>query len=1005
MISKITFGTSIVENSITNSNATLTVDNTQPLSFLEFIKNTNTDYTPEEYNNFYISYLKEWASIVNTNNKTSINFIDLYVDFLKNLILTYSTQQELKFMSTLDFTDPVDLDIAIPLYVEKIRQVVIFYKETRESSKYVVDKNKIKGSATSIEKVIFEKIYNYIFSSDQQPQYSFLNLSLSSIVSEMKIDIEEFVDVYGNYFDLPRTNTGTSTLRDVEYQANINDIDVNLFFKDILPQDIFTSQTFLLEIPLAVNYAVYVDPICDPTNPLNFINTSQNDKDALKRELISKYVGVDFYYISTINGSYTYDKFITAQNPTGNIPNLQTADTATVESTEVKLLRDIGLFFKPDTTGLFQLNSNNYTYSIDKTKLLTDKVYIFPDPNVYGNVSINNQIDYPLVFIHDYTKDIKNNSSGFASSDPKINNYEQAFTAYYTKQQTADSNFVSEEGVNLNFSDLYNKGYITKVQYDIFGNEYALFKDEFGQTFKSVDSITSNLQILDLVLDGYRFYDNLEGYNFDYSIVGTVDGSTRSGLTAQTVNSYIPPASAQFTLSGAPYTLYFREFTPYQEVSIPARNTVFKFKDAGSFTFQDNTLLPDPLAADDYNYPSLSPYYYTELVEAGVNKLSPYIVKGYTSATIDQSNFTLNVKNVLSSVPALNSVPSYLQVNDFDCGYFTDISILNNSYNYNFNGVYYDNVSNNSLTVISSLTGDGNEFKTQSYKRKLAGNLFVKNQRYSQSYPISATLGPIYNKYTANVQQEVYSSMKDFDVIYDSIICETNSYLIFDKINYENNNFVSPNTKNTYFTRISTDATNKFSNRFFNEKDKLITFCTISQLISTIPDPITTEMSVDLFVEPLTDTILTEIKSLSGSNYKILYPTIYQYDIVRNTTVQVFPRLDDLTTRALQLFGLRNYITNNFDINIIKVDKPIITYNTFNRIYKLSYTCTDNNNMAYVYDYSFDIVNDFVTFYDARLYKTDKAVNTTGFYNASTQYAATKSIQGALTSQNGTLIL
>ena len=54
MISEITFSTSIVKNSITSDSTGITVDNTQPLSFLEFIRNTNVEYSPDEYNNFYL---------------------------------------------------------------------------------------------------------------------------------------------------------------------------------------------------------------------------------------------------------------------------------------------------------------------------------------------------------------------------------------------------------------------------------------------------------------------------------------------------------------------------------------------------------------------------------------------------------------------------------------------------------------------------------------------------------------------------------------------------------------------------------------------------------------------------------------------------------------------------------------------------------------------------------------------------------------------------------------
>ena len=1002
MISEITFSTSIVKNSITSDSTGITVDNTQPLSFLEFIRNTNVEYSPDEYNNFYLSYLKQWADVTNNSQQTtSVSFVELYIDFLKDLIITYSTQSELRFLSTLDYTDPVDLDIAIPIFVEKIRQIIIFYKEKRDESKYIIDRNKIKGSTNSIEKAIFEKIYTYIFSTEDQPQYTQLNLSLETIIDDMQIDVQEFVDVYGNYFDLPRTNESTGTLRDELYSSNINDIDISTFFAVVQPGDIFKSNIFLLEIPLAVNYATTVDLICDPTNPLLLIDSQINkcgitdvDREVLKRELISKYIGVDFYYISTINNVLCAGKFIESQNPSGNIPNLQTADTATIQSNEIKLLKDLGIFFKPDTQGLFQLNASNYTISFNTDLVVSDKIYIFPDPNVYGNVSVNSQEIYPLIFICDYTKDVKNISSGFATGDPKISNYEQTFTPYYAKEQTVNKTIVDEDSLNLNFSDLYNKGYITKVQYDIFGNEYALFKDELGHTFKSIQDLTASSYILDLQLDGHVFNDIYEGYGFNYSTVGTTDNSIRSGLTSLTVDT---PYTLLFTLSGSPYTLFFREFIPYDDLIQPSRNVTGKFRDAGTFVFEDNTALPDPLPADNISYPSTQPYYYTELADGGVSTFTP-ITRGYILGSISNSNFILDVRMLYSDI----------NVNEYDCGYFTDNVALTNSYDYQDNYPYFNSVDTNSLTIVSSITGT-NELKSQALKRKLNGKLYVKNQRYSTSLPLSSSLNTLFSKYSTSVRSEIYYRIKDFDVIYDTIICETDSYLVFDKIAYTDDGFTMPSTKNTYFTRNSAAAINKFSNRFFNEEDKTLTFCVIGELTENFVSNIITQSEVDLVTEDLLN-IEAILLSLSGSNYKVLLPTIYQYDIVHNSTVQVFPRVDDILNYSINMFSFRDTFNFSFDVNIIKVDKPVITYNSFNSVYKLSYTCTDTNNMFYIYDIGFTVKKNAVTFVSSKLYKQDKLVNTTNFYELSsgfptTSYVTTNLLNGSIVKSNGVLIL
>ncbi|MGA1049791.1 MAG: hypothetical protein ACO3UU_17435, partial [Minisyncoccia bacterium] len=120
---------------------------------------------------------------------------------------------------------------------------------------------------------------------------------------------------------------------------------------------------------------------------------------------------------------------IKSQAPYANIQNLQTADTATVPSNQQKLLRDIGIFFKPDKTGLFKLQANKFTYDFDINAISnSNRVYIFPDPKIYGNVSVNDQSEYPLLFDFDYRHDIKNSSSTFASSDPYIRSDEQTFS-------------------------------------------------------------------------------------------------------------------------------------------------------------------------------------------------------------------------------------------------------------------------------------------------------------------------------------------------------------------------------------------------------------------------------------------------------------------------------------------------------------------------------------------------------------------------------------------------
>ena len=1328
----ISYSTSIIADSITNPqvDSSSARDNISPFSFLEFITITRVDYSPEEYNNFYINYLKNWSEAKNKISNNRVAFVDAYINFLKEIVITYSTRQEQKFLSGLDFTNSADLDIAIPFFTDKIRQIVLFYKDKRTDLKFVVDKNKQKGTAKSIEKIIFDKIYEYAFASQDRPSAAAIGISLSSIKSNLKISLEEYVDVYGNYFDIPPTLTSPVSINNISqglpnrdgailntselgnlfdfynknetpgaiqpsvrfsgdgikftsngsnvpgvgvdnnillnintdttgtggvgaggqgaggvgagsasavgqgaagsasavgqgaagsagavgssviggtgglvlggvgigantdvitsefipdpfvradtYTSNINPIDPKLYFPDSTYAEVFGSAAFLQDLPLLVNVNLQYDPVCDPTNPIDLIRQDQELRDGvtsnelaeLKRKLISKYMGVDFYYIDTTGASPVSGILFEAEAPWANIPNLQLPNTPTspavfqgdqggvggftdadgnviasnnvglagqdldinnvntplynnesgslggdgfsggLESagdlaniggfgggvggagglggvggfgglggagglgglggagglggfggagglgglngmqipgtnTRLKdslvLLRNIGLFFTPEKTGLFQLQANNFTFTVNPDKLLAQKVYIFPDPSIYGNVSINSQADYPIVYIQDYRPDVKNVSTGVSQGDPLVRTDEQAFTPYYSREQNNEKPVTNDMGEYLNFTDLYNKGYITKIQYDIYGNEYALFKDKFGQTFKGIQTLEGS-KIVNNVLNGHVFYDVDEGYNFNYNTASR-DGSTiRTGLSTHTINY---DGDTTFILSSHPYTLYFREFLPYQNLIQDARNVVGSFKDGGRFTFVDSSVLPDPIPADEDIYPGQENYFYANLAEAGLARLDPAerpthididTEQGYLQQLLTEFNialqtnqtnadFTIDVKYILSA----------RNVEQYDCGYFTDDLSLKNNYDYGDDFSFYDIISETSKTTLSPLSASS-DYKTQNVKSSLAGQLYVKNQAYSLSLPLSSALKPILNKYSQNVKSEIYNSPKDFDIIYDTVAIESENYLIFDKIVHEDGSFISPGTKNTVFKLLSNSYVNRFSNRFFNETTKTVTFCIVSPfvyntnyIINTTSEngEMLTEIEIPIYTE-LGDSILArgeydgnELESaqntdvfignvgeiyLSGGNNKALIPTIYEYSIKDNTYRKLFP-LNAYTQNLSSLFALQPVATDDCNFSIVGLRKPLITYNSLNDRFKISFNGVDNNNLFHIFDYSFFINNNGeVEFDTGRYYKHNKSVRTTDFYSTST-LASLFAVNGTYTINNGKLTL
>lgn len=768
-----------VKYSITNSEEVDYKDTVAPFSFLDFINNTQADYSPEEYSSSYSSYLKAWHSNQGGSvEEQKIQFTDYYRQFIKEIVVNYTTETEKRFLQKIDFNDPADLDVAIPFFANRLKDIALFYKKKRDESKYVIDRVKMKGSQTGLEKAIFDNIYNFIFNSEDALDTE--NDEVFKAVQGLGVEVEEFIDVYGDYFDVPDTADGN----------NINEVDPK-YWLDPNAINAINGMNFMGAIrSFTINAPPITtqefDAICDPDNALVELYNQYkkggiplNEFYALKRALVQKYIGTDFYYIDTTTFPATSGLMFTADNPAANALNLQGADTATVQSNQQKLLRDVGLNFQPDDIGLFKLQAETYNYEIDMNLVQEDKVYIFPDPAKFGNVSTNPQAGYPVFYKFDYRGNTRNVSSGFAAGDPRTTNKVTTFESYTTKErnstQLEDLNDISYK---LNFTDLYNEGLVEKHQTDVYGNEYALFKYE---PLKPRGEDISNT-VKNLLLNGHLFFDPFEGNSFDYSLTGQDGNTFRSGLSTNT-NGF-----DDITLD-SPLWLYMREFYPYQDLIQDSRNLIPLYRDGGALTFLDGNKLPSS------------------------NGNSHYTVRA--DATVDQNGeFFPDVKYYLSAG---------IGYKDYDGGFFTDEVQLPNDFIYSDNLRYVDTTDDRGTTVLSDLSSNATSL-TKEEKATLNGTLYVKNGTYSTSEKLSAALNPTISKYSDAVQSQLNHELVDFDIIQNTIFLETKSGLLVDKIKYVDGEFVKPSTVNTYYSASSADNTDTFTNRFYVERTGKIYF-------------------------------------------------------------------------------------------------------------------------------------------------------------------------------------
>lgn len=838
-----------VQKSITNPTvkSAFAIDVNEPMSFLAFIKNLSTNYTPNELKNYYNSYLQQWNKIKNVVSSDNDQIVrNRYLEFIKEINLKYTTLEEKKYLKKLDLTDPYDIEIASSFYSKKLIDICNYYKNKREEVKFENVKKKLTGSVTGINKTIRESILNYIDSLEN----SQIILDEGGIKQFLEIEIEELYDSYPNYFNqLP--DSSIYDFKDIDWGEDI-------FIK---PNDELLATVFF-EASEEISNLKELDSLIDN-----------------KRLLTQNNIFTNFYYIST--GSTTTD-FVsglafTSNNPSVNVFNREYPTTASSLGREyLQTARDKG-FFKPSKTSIIIVDGKNSSFRFNLDSLEPNKVYYFPDPNIIGK---NGEV---LTFTTDDSFLKYNSFNGNLKNQPINHSDKNDYYGYIQRTEVTKDKY-------LDF--IFDEGYISDSKSDIYGNLFGLFKlsNNYNQ---NILSITPDV-IKNMVLNGGDIFDELygEGYGFDYSVVDTSTyiETIRSGLTSYT---------GELTgVSGHQY-LFFGAITPYQDLIPPTESnltTQYFIKDGGFFLKSDFSTYDDPISSDLSAFPGGSDYYFNELLEGGINNASTL-----QRALLDPSFPTLTAIMTESVRPSGNNGVELL-----DGGLFTDEFI----FNFEFPSTDYLYLPNSNTETISITLSTNKQFFND--RKDLEGKLYVKNAYSSRVKSLTSAIPHLLTKYSPEAVSQLDNNIKTFELAYDTLFIQTSSYLIIDKLEYDGKDFVN-NNSNKIELPYNSDEFNKISNRF--KVGNKIYFCVLS--------------SVD--------------------NVGTFLPKIYSYDLETNLNSLIHP------TNTLT-----EYITcSSSNVSYTSIGNPILTYNSRNNIFDISFVLYDMNNYPYINSTEFYIVPEF----------------------------------------------
>ena len=883
-----------VPQSITNNNvvAENALDRNQAFSFLEFMKVVNVTYEPKTLQEYYTSYLNLWNN--KTNNKTLTNkelIIDRYRDFLKEITVNFSNQTEKKFLQHIDLNDNNDVAIAVSFYSKKLREVIEYYKGERVELFNASKKAQTKTSNFNVVKSAYKTVLNFLDNRED----SLIDYQFDSIKEDINITLTEYFDVYTSYFNQEPSET-----------------DYGNHYLSYSPNDLPTDNIFL-----ANDTELIAEVFASFSSELTLYLEANEIFDS-KRGLTEKYIGTDFYYISSNSqGEFVYDLLIDADKPYSDFLNQEYPTTASVFANKIQTKREIG-FFKPNNTGINVIQSPAINFEFNKS-YAPDSLYIFPDPKVFTN---NQDI---LVFNIEPSDFFKNITSGAAKLQPKTGKQDTSYLGYSSRFSKRDE--------NTDLAFLFDEGFIDDSKKDLFGNIFGLVKD--NNYFRDNITLKDTKKIKNLIFNGYQFYDFLydEGYNFNYNTedTSTFTETLRSGLSTFTNGLTASYTSPYFPSSA--YNIFFRYFCPYEELIEPTTTNVDFVQrsidtagviDGAYFMKTETEFLPDPVSSDLSAFSDSSQqFYYSDLIEGGIAKLSsadtPELETLIQRALNDDTdsfiesltgNFSINLQ--------LTSLNNLYQ--RYEGGRFTDK--LNFDYSPQAESYYYDDTVFGITTTISNSV---NSFD-RAAANNLEGKLYVKNAATKEGGELLDLLPYLSTKYNTNIVNDLSSRVYSFDLLYDTLFLQTSSFFVIESLNFENNKFSDPFTNNISLS-INTNNFDKISNRF--KKD------------------------LDVYYFKLkVENDNTQTKVLS------VYPEIYQYNYTDRTNTKIFPK-----TATELANNINKFVLSSYDVLYDQANSLNITFREDIDMYNISYIIKDQNISPIIVSHHFNLdSNKDVTF-------------------------------------------
>jgi hypothetical protein len=273
-----------------------------PLSYPSWLKYQNA-LAPDTSVQLYSQYLKDWyaENTLATASSTTAQIKQDYIQLLKDLSFLFNKEEQDLFLSQLDYNNDEEITIAIPYFVQKLKEISKIFSYKRESIKNAKIRYNLIGSNNGLETLLYQYVLNGFTTKENNiTQVPVSSLSqyfpaLSSVNGNFFIELEELHDSQ-TYHDSDPSVPITSY---VDVASVMNNIPFeNLSENDVLGILSTRYLSRVADTPLSRLFNQYLSEV--PT--LSTATLSANAFQSINNQIVAsqKYLSENVYGLTAV---------------------------------------------------------------------------------------------------------------------------------------------------------------------------------------------------------------------------------------------------------------------------------------------------------------------------------------------------------------------------------------------------------------------------------------------------------------------------------------------------------------------------------------------------------------------------------------------------------------------------------------------------------------------------------------------------------------------------------